>query len=172
VTLWIIFKTFLQIGLFSFGGGMAMLPLIQAQVVDIHGWMSAVEFIDTIGLAQVTPGPIALNAATLAGYKTAGVLGGAVATLGVVLPAFLISLLLAVFMGRVQGNRTYRRMLDLIQTVAAALILSTIIILWPGAVTGGKSFFLFAVTFGLLNLERFSPALVMVASGIAGVLLF
>ena len=78
--------SFFQIGLFSFGGGYAALPLIQTQVVDLHGWLNMTEFVDIITISQMTPGPIAINASTFVGMRIAGVGGAAVATLGCVLP--------------------------------------------------------------------------------------
>ena len=87
--------SFFQIGLFSFGGGYASLPLIQTQVVDLHGWLNMTEFVDIITISQMTPGPIAINASTFVGMRVAGVGGAAVATIGCVLPSCIIVLLLA-----------------------------------------------------------------------------
>ena len=87
--------SFLQIGLFSFGGGYAALPLIQDQIVSLHGWLSMEEFTDLITISQMTPGPIAINAATFVGQKIAGVPGAIVATLGCVLPSCVIVTLIA-----------------------------------------------------------------------------
>ena len=81
-----LFLSFLQIGLFSFGGGYAAIPLIQGQIVDQHGWLSMAEFTDLITISQMTPGPIAINSATFVGIKIAGLPGAAVATLGCILP--------------------------------------------------------------------------------------
>ena len=81
-----LFWSFFQVGLFSIGGGYAAMPLIQAQVVDQHGWLSLSEFIDVITISQMTPGPIGINSATFVGIKIAGIGGALVATLGCVLP--------------------------------------------------------------------------------------
>ncbi|HBX49220.1 MAG TPA: chromate transporter, partial [Clostridiaceae bacterium] len=83
-----VFFCFFKIGLFSFGGGYAMLPLIQKEVVDKYAWVSVQEFIDVVAISQATPGPVAINTATYIGYKTSGVIGSAMATLGVTLPSF------------------------------------------------------------------------------------
>ena len=85
-----LFLSFLQIGLFSFGGGYAAMPLIQDQVVTAHGWLSMPEFTDLITISQMTPGPIAINSATFVGYQVCGTFGAFCATLGVVLPSFLV----------------------------------------------------------------------------------
>ena len=90
-----LFLSFFQIGAFSFGGGYAALPLIQNQVVTLHGWLSISEFTDLITISQMTPGPIAINSATFVGIKIAGVLGAVVATLGCVLPSCIIVTLIA-----------------------------------------------------------------------------
>ncbi len=90
-----LFWSFFQIGAFSFGGGMAAMPLIQNQVVDKHGWLTLTEFTDLITIAEMTPGPIAINSATFVGIQTMGLLGAIVATIGCVLPSCIIVLLLA-----------------------------------------------------------------------------
>src|SRR5699024_3831506 len=90
-----LFLSFLQIGLFSFGGGYAALPLIQSQVIELHHWINMTEFTDLITISQMTPGPIAVNSATFIGLKMAGIPGAIVATLGVVLPSCLIVTVLA-----------------------------------------------------------------------------
>lgn len=87
---WELFLCFLQIGAFSFGGGYAALPLIKAQIVDVHHWLSMVEFSDLVTISQMTPGSIAINAATFVGIRIAGVPGAVVATVGCVLPACLV----------------------------------------------------------------------------------
>ena len=85
-----LFLSFLQIGLFSFGGGYAAMPLIQSQVVDQHHWLSIAEFTDLITISQMTPGPIAVNSATFVGIKIAGFGGAAVATVGCILPSCIL----------------------------------------------------------------------------------
>ena len=87
---WLLFKTFFLIGAFSFGGGYAMLPLIQKEVVTKHAWLTLQQFTDILAVAEMTPGPVAINTATYVGYQTAGFLGSVCATLGVVLPSFLL----------------------------------------------------------------------------------
>ena len=89
-TLWQVFATFFKIGAFTFGGGYAMIPLIQRETVDNHKWVTEDDILEIIAIAESTPGPIAINSATFVGYRTCGVLGSAAATLGVVLPSFAI----------------------------------------------------------------------------------
>lgn len=90
-----LFFSFLQIGMFSFGGGYAAMPLIQGQVVKAHAWLSMAEFTDLITISQMTPGPIAVNSATFVGLKIAGVLGAFAATLGCILPSCIIVTIIA-----------------------------------------------------------------------------
>ena len=91
-----LFLSFLQIGMFSFGGGYAAMPLIQGQVVTTHGWLTMSEFTDLITISQITPGPIAVNSATFVGLKIAGIPGAVVATVGCILPSCIIVTILAI----------------------------------------------------------------------------
>ncbi|MDO5293564.1 MAG: chromate transporter [bacterium] len=93
-----LFITFLKIGAFTFGGGYAMIPLIRTEVVDKNKWLSNEDIVDIIAVAESTPGPLAINSATFVGCQTAGAKGAAVATIGVVLPSFIIILVLAHFL--------------------------------------------------------------------------
>ncbi len=90
-----LFFTFFKIGAFTFGGGYAMIPLIQREIVEKHGWMSDEDILDIFAIAESTPGPIAINCATFVGFRTAGFWGAAMATTGVVLPSFVIILLIS-----------------------------------------------------------------------------
>ena len=90
--LWKVFATFFKIGAFTFGGGYAMIPLIQHEAVERHGWISDDDILEIIAIAESTPGPIAINSATFVGYRTCGILGAVCATLGVVLPSFCVIL--------------------------------------------------------------------------------
>ncbi len=95
--LWELFFTFFKIGLFTFGGGYAMISLIEDECVAKHGWMTHDEMADMLAIAESTPGPISINCATHIGYRQRGILGAIMATLGVVLPSFIIILLIANF---------------------------------------------------------------------------
>ena len=91
----ILFLTFFKIGAFTFGGGYAMIPLIQREIVEKHGWMTDEDILDIFAIAESTPGPIAINSATFVGFRTAGFWGAALATTGVVLPSFVVILLIS-----------------------------------------------------------------------------
>jgi len=95
--------SFMKIGLFSFGGGYAMIPLIQKEI-EMHGWLSPSEFVDIIAIAEMTPGPIAVNSATFVGNKAAGIPGGVVATIGVVIPSLFLILVISSFFFKFQKH--------------------------------------------------------------------
>ena len=98
-----LFWSFFQIGLFSIGGGYAAMPLIQSQVVDIHPWLTMAQFADIMTIAEMTPGPIAINSATFVGIQVAGLLGAIVSTIGCVFPSCVIVMTLAYIYYRFRG---------------------------------------------------------------------
>lgn len=99
-TLWQLFATLFKIGLFTFGGGYAMFPLLERELVEKRGWIEKEEFIDMVAIAESTPGPVAINTATFVGFRRAGIPGSLVATLGVCLPSFLIIYAVSLFFDR------------------------------------------------------------------------
>ena len=104
ILLWQVFTTFFKIGAFTFGGGYAMVPLIQREASEKHGWVSDEDILDIVAIAESTPGPIAINSATFVGYRACGVLGSVVATLGTVLPSFIIILAISGILREFQEN--------------------------------------------------------------------
>jgi len=100
-----LFVSFLKIGAFTFGGGYAMIPLIQKEAADRHKWMTDEEIMEIVAIAESTPGPIAVNAATFTGYHAAGVPGAVLATIGVVMPAFLVIAAVSSALTLVSGNQ-------------------------------------------------------------------
>ena len=103
-SLWKIFLTFFKIGAFTFGGGYAMIPLIQTEAAARQGWVTDEDILEIVAIAESTPGPIAINAATFVGYRTRGILGAACATLGVVMPSFITILLVSGILREFQEN--------------------------------------------------------------------
>ncbi len=100
-----LFLAFFKIGLFSFGGGYAMLPFIQEQTIEVHGWLTTAEFLDILGIAQVTPGPISVNTATFVGYRLAGIPGALISTFAVILPSFIIVMIISFFFKKFQTSK-------------------------------------------------------------------
>lgn len=119
-----LFWSFVQIGLFCVGGGYASMPLIQAQVIDVHGWLSMSEFIDIFTISQMTPGPIGINAATFVGMKVAGFLGAIVATLGFVTPSFILGIILAKLFFKYGNIGVIKGILNGLRPAVVALICS------------------------------------------------
>lgn len=174
-----LFFSFLQIGAFSFGGGYAAMPLIQNQVVTLHGWLNLAEFTDLVTISQMTPGPIALNAATFVGTRIAGTPGAAAATAGCVLPScILVTLLARVYLkyrnlGLVQGIlKSLRPAVVAMIGAAGAGILVTAF--WglrgfsPGLdALNIRAVCIFAGALLLLVRFRMNPILVMILSGLS-----
>ena len=127
-----LFITFFKIGLFSFGGGFAMIPLIQREVIEKNGWINEKDFLDMLVLAQSTPGPIAVNTAVFVGYKTAGTMGAIMAALGTVLPSFIVILLLALFFVEVRDNRYVDAAFRAMRPAVVALIVAPLMGLVKG----------------------------------------
>lgn len=123
-----LFLSFFKIGLFSFGGGYAMIPLISTEISN-KGWLLQSEFLQIIGIAQMTPGPIAVNAATFVGFKTAGFLGALSATLGVAMPSLLIILFISKIFFKYSDHIFTKHIFIGIRPVIAGLILSSALII-------------------------------------------
>lgn len=117
-----LFKTFLKIGIVTFGGGYAMIPIIESEVVDKHHWMTKEEFLDAIATTQVCPGALAINMSSLLGYKLAKTPGAIVCTLGASLPSFLIILAIAMFFHQFEDNKVVAAMFAGIRPAVVALI--------------------------------------------------
>ena len=179
-----LFISFLQIGALSFGGGYAAMPLIQQQVVTLHGWLSLSEFTDLITISQMTPGPIAINSATFVGTRVGGFWGALCATTGCVLPSCLLVSLLARAYLKYGHLSIIQDVLSSLRPAVIAMIASAgfsilISILWPQGLSSLaalaqnvnlRGFLIFLGALVLLIRLRMNPILVMVLSGAAEVL--
>ncbi|WP_458861682.1 chromate transporter [Acidaminobacterium chupaoyuni] len=173
-----LFWSFLQIGLFSIGGGYAALPLIQSQVVAYHGWLTMSEFTDLITIAEMTPGPIAINSATFVGIRIAGIPGALLATFGSIFPSLFIVSLLAYLYKRFKDGSTLQTILGCLRPTVVALIASAGISILNLVLFAGKGVHLssvnwmgavlFAGAFVILRKLKWSPILVMVCCGVIG----
>ena len=177
-----LFLSFLQIGLFSFGGGYAAMPLIQDQVVTAHGWLSMPEFTDLITISQMTPGPIAINSATFVGMKIAGVPGAIAATVGCVFPSCVIVTLLARLYLKYRDMSLLQGILGslrpaVVAMVAAAGISILITAFWGGDQIGSLESTrwwmvgIFALCVLFLKKLNWNPIVVMLSAGVLRVLL-
>ncbi len=122
--LWSLFIEFFKIGLFTIGGGYAMIPLVKETVLN-YGWLTESEFYDFLGICESTPGPIAINMATFVGAEQGGILGAMCATFGVVLPSFIIILLIASILKNFTDNKYFKGFISGVKPVVIALITST-----------------------------------------------
>ena len=122
-----LFLTFLKIGAFTFGGGYAMIPIVEKEVVASHRWLTQAEFTDMVAIAEMTPGPIAINSATFVGYKMAGLPGAVAATAGVVLPSFLIILAVASFFISFEKNTYVKGFMEGVKPAILALIVLAVL---------------------------------------------
>ena len=169
-----LFLTFFKIGLFTIGGGYAMLPLIQADV-QAKGWMTAEELVNFIAVSESTPGPFAVNVSTYVGAELAGLPGAFCATLGVVLPSFLIILLVARFYAAFRSSAIVSGAMGGLRPAVIALIASAGVTILLGALqtsAGGADWLsagIFAVGLLILLLRpKIDPILVMVGAGLVG----
>lgn len=171
-----LFFSFLQVGLFSFGGGYAAMPLIQEQIVTKHGWLTMVEFTDLISISQMTPGPIAINSATFVGNKIAGITGALVATAGCIFPSCIIVMSIAYIYLKNQNNQVVQEVLQSLHPAVIAMIASagvTILItaFWGTTPkislqnTDWSMVIIFLLSLVLLRKTRISPILVMILAG-------
>lgn len=175
-----LFWSFLQIGMFSIGGGMAAMPLIQNQVVDLHHWLTLTEFTDLITIAEMTPGPIAINSATFVGIRIAGIPGAFIATLGCILPSCVIVSLLAWVYFKYKEMTVIQGVLSGLRPAVVALIASAGISILTLTIWGEVGFSinpeainyislaLFAGAIFVLRKWKPNPIFVMLGSGIVG----
>ena len=133
-----LFWCFAYIGLIGFGGGYAILPIIQDVTVNVNGWLEPQEFIDLVTISQVTPGPIFLKAATFVGCKTAGVPGGIVATLGAITPSFILVIALSALYYRFRGLRVVQDMLRFLYPAVVGLIATAAVIILTLVLFGNR----------------------------------
>lgn len=177
-----LFISFLQIGAFSFGGGYAAMPLIQNQVIHQHGWLSMSEFTDLVTISQMTPGPIAVNAATFVGIKVAGPLGAVVATLGCILPSCIIVTSIAYLYLKYRSMKMLQEILNTLRPAVVAMIASAGISILLSAFgiemlpfhladVKWKMVFIFTVCMILLRKVRMNPIWVMILAGLMNVVI-
>lgn len=145
--LWKLFATFFKIGAFTFGGGYAMIPLIQKEAVEKQGWVSDDDILEIIAIAESTPGPIAINSATFVGYRTCGVLGAASATLGVVLPSFVIIFAISFVLREFQQIRAVQYAFNGIRAGVLALLFKALFSMYKKSPKGWVSYVVMAGAF-------------------------
>lgn len=167
-----LFLTFFRIGLFTFGGGYAMIPLIEREILENKKWIDRDELLEIISISQMTPGPIAINAATFIGKKQGGFLGSVFATAGVVAPSLLVILAISIIFGSSFNNPYVQKFFTALRAGISALILSSVIKLSKTALINKFSvgIFLFSIV-GLLFFN-FSPILLILFMGVGTIIFF
>lgn len=169
-----LFLAYIRIGLFGFGGGYAMLSLIQAEVVVKHQWLTAGEFTDIVAISQMTPGPIGINSATYIGYVVTGnVWGSAIATFAVCLPSFVIMLLACRFFVKFRNNFYIEAALSALRPAVVGLIAAAALMLANKEnFADYKSIIIFLVSFFLTWYWKLHPILMILIAGGAGLVLY
>lgn len=177
-----LFYTFFKIGLFGFGGGYAMLSMIQGEVVTRHEWISPQEFTDIVAISQMTPGPIGINAATYVGFTSTGTIWGSViATFAVVLPSFILMLTISKFFLKYQKNPVVESIFSGLRPAVVGLLASAALVLMNtenfGTPTDDSysfiiSLLIFIITFIGTKKYKINPILMIVICGIAGWILY
>ncbi len=168
-----LFITFIKIGAFTFGGGYAMVPLIQRETVEKKKWINDDDILEIVAIAESTPGPIAVNSATFVGYKTAGVLGAAAATIGVVLPSFTIIYFISFVIDKFENNTAVKYAFSGIRAGMLALIIKA---LWTMSKKSAKNIISFIITafafiFAALNINVIYIILACAVTGIVSSLI-
>lgn len=184
-----LFYVFFIIGLFTFGGGYAMIPMIQSEVVS-RGWISESILTDFIAICEVTPGPFAINIATFVGSELGGVFGSICSTIGLALPSFIIILLVAFVLKKFITSKYVRSALDGVKPIIVSLILSTVIFLFikiiffKGQSLNGEYYFdkssltllilliIYSYIYKKVNKKKLSPITLLLLSGLLGFFIF
>ena len=176
-----LFIVFFAIGLFTLGGGYAMIPMISEQVIS-RGWISLDELYNFIGISESTPGPFAVNIATFIGHSQAGILGSVVATTGVVLPSLIIIIIIAKFLHNFLKYRQVRWALDGVKPVIVGLLFAVVLSLINNNILDGKydwkniDFIGFAIMAAMLTVKivykKFNPILLILISALLGLVLY
>src|SRR5665648_1088967 len=161
-----LFLTFFKIGAFTFGGGYAMLRIIQKEIVEKKGLISEEEFMDAIALAQASPGPVAVNTSVYVGYRIRGFKGALSATLGAVLPSFIIILLIAAYFIQFRDNKIVEKVFLGIRPAIVALILAAVYKMWIKTKRTYLKFFVAIGTIFIIIFLGISPVWVVIAGAV------
>lgn len=165
-----LFWAFCRIGGLTFGGGYAMLPMLQAEVVDKYKWATEEELLDYYAVGQATPGIIAVNTATFIGYKNKGIIGALFATAGVVFPSLVIIMIIAGLIENFSDIQVVQHAFSGVRIVVCVLILNAVIKLWKNSVKGKLGIIIFILSFVAAALLKISPIYIVIISAIVGLL--
>ena len=166
-----LFRAFAAVGVMTFGGGYAMIPILEREVVEKRHWASSEQLMDYYAVGQCTPGVIAVNTATFVGYQVAGTIGGIVATLGVIFPSMVIITLIAGVLTHFADVPAVQSAFAAVRVCVCVLIFNAVLKLWKSAVKDKAALVLFLIVFGLSLFLDLSPIVYVVFCAVAGILL-
>ena len=168
--IWLLFLTFFKIGAFTFGGGYAMIPLIQREVADKRKWITEDDILDIIAIAESTPGPIAVNSATFVGFKTAGFFGAFASTLGVVLPSFVIITVIAYLLRNFSDYKGVRYAFFGVRAGVLALIIKGLVSMYKQVNKNLVSYVIMGAAFVLVAFFNVNVLLVIIGCAVFGLI--
>ena len=163
-----LFISFFKIGLFTFGGGYAMIPLIQKEIAEQKKWITDDDILEIVAIAESTPGPIAVNAATFVGWRVAGFWGALCATIGVVLPSFVIISLIAFVLGEFQNVRAVRYAFFGIRAGVLALILRALVSMYKKSPKGALGYMITILAFAASVIFDINAIVIILLAGVTG----
>ena len=166
-----LFLSFAKVGVMTFGGGYAMIPILEREIVEKQGWESSEELMDYYAVGQCTPGVIAVNTATFIGYKVAGVPGGIIATLGIVFPSLVIITIIAGILTSFSDLPAVKSAFAAVRVCVCVLIFNAVVKLWKGAIKDKAALCLFLAVFLLSLFFDLSPVVFVLFCAAAGILL-
>lgn len=166
-----LYLAFFKIGLFGFGGGYAMISLVQQEITS-RSWLSVSEFVDIIAIAEMTPGPIAINSATYVGYKIASLPGSVAATLGVITPSFVLILILAGFLHILKDSLITANVLRFLRPAIIGLILAAALSIGEHSIVDVSSIGIALSVIAMLFFTKVHPIGLILLAGVAGVILY
>ena len=167
--LWQVFITFFKIGAFTFGGGYAMIPLIQQEAVEKRKWVTDEDILDIVAIAESTPGPIAINSATFVGYRAAGVLGSVCATLGVVLPSFVLILAISFVLAQFQQVQAVQFAFNGIRAGVLALLVKALWTMYKKSPKGWAAYVVMGAAFVLTAVFSVNVIFVIIGCAVFGI---
>ena len=166
--LWQVFSSFFKIGAFTFGGGYAMIPLIQNEAVEKRHWVTDEDILEVVAIAESTPGPIAINSATFVGYKAAGILGSVCATLGVVLPSFVVILILSFILRQFQQVQAVQYAFQGIRAGVLALLVKALWTMYKKSPKGWAAYIVIGASFILTAVFELNVIFVIIGCAVFG----
>ncbi|MGL5416056.1 MAG: chromate transporter [Clostridium sp.] len=167
-----LFLVFFKIGAFSFGGGYAMLPFIQKEIIEVNGFIDTREFLDIIGISQMTPGPVAINSATFVGVRVKGIIGAVFATVGVVLASLILVLIVSKFLKRFKENEFIKGALLGMRPVLVALVVKAFLDLAKVSYLSITNILIGGIICFLIFYKKLNPILCIGISAMIGFLIY